>query len=103
MKFEHLVQINDPFNPLIDPLTRSQVWRGLVCRAKQPKEFVETLDACEINLYSEHVLTRALTFGRLVIHDQVTLVPEDSVRYDIEASAEVPGGTLVMTDRKSVV
>ena len=97
MKFEHLVQINDPFNPLIDPLTRSQVWRGLVCRAKQPKKFVETLDACEINLYSEHVLTRALTFGRLVIHDQVTLTPEDSMRYDIEASAEVPGGTLLMT------
>ena len=97
MKFEHLVQINDPLNPLIDPLTRSQVWRGLVRRAKQPKAFVETLDACEINVFSELVLTRALTFGRLVIHDQVTLTPEDSVRYDIEASSEVPGGTLLKT------
>ena len=97
MKFEHLVQINDPLNPLIDPLTRSQLWRGLVRRAKQPKEFVETLDACEINVYSELVFTRTLTFGRLVIHDQVTLAPEESVRYDIEASREVPGGTLSMT------
>ena len=97
MKFEHLVQINDPLNPLIDPLTRSQLWRGLVRRAKQPKEFVETLDACEINVYSELVFTRTLTFGRLVIHDQVTLTPEESVRYDIEASREVPGGTLSMT------
>ena len=97
MKFEHLVQINDPHNPLIDPLTRSQLWRGLVRRAKQPKEFVETLDACEINVYSELVFTRTLTFGRLVIHDQVTLTPEESVRYDIEASREVPGGTLSMT------
>ena len=97
MKFEHLVQINDPLNPLIDPLTRSQLWRGLVRRAKQPKEFVETLDACEINVYSELVFTRTLTFGRLVIHDQVTLAPEESVRYDIEASREVPGGILSMT------
>ena len=101
MKFEHLIQINDPQNPPIAPpiapLTRSQIWRGLVHRARQPKQFIEALDACEVNVYGDTVLTRTLTFGQLVIHDQVTFTPEDSIRYDIEASSEVPGGTLLMT------
>lgn len=28
MKFEHLIEINDPLNPLIDTLSLEQVWRG---------------------------------------------------------------------------
>ena len=97
MKFEHLVQINDPLNPLVDPLTRDQLWRGLKRRAESPKEFVLALDAADITSHSENSLTRTLTFGHLVIRDQVTFSPQHDVRYDIEASAEVPGGTLVMT------
>ena len=30
MRFEHLIQINDPLMPLLDTLTREQLWRGLV-------------------------------------------------------------------------
>ena len=48
MKFEHLVQINDPLMPLLDPLTRSQVWRGLVRRAEDPVPFILGLDDCRI-------------------------------------------------------
>ena len=33
MNYEHLVQINDPLNPLLDTLTREQLWAGLVLRA----------------------------------------------------------------------
>ena len=40
MKFEHLVEINDPMNPLLDTLTREQLWHGLVLRAEQPKLFI---------------------------------------------------------------
>ena len=97
MKFEHLVQINDPLNPLADPLTRDQLWRGLKHRAESPKEFVLTLDAADITSCGENSFTRTLIFGHLVIRDQVTFSPQHDVRYDIEASAEVPGGTLVMT------
>ena len=47
MKFEHLIEINDPLNPLIDPLSVDQLWRGLVLRAESPKLFVrfEYVDA----------------------------------------------------------
>jgi Domain of unknown function (DUF1857) len=48
MKFEHLIEINDPLNPLIDTITREQLWRGLVIRAESPKLFVPHLDECEI-------------------------------------------------------
>ena len=33
MKFEHLIEINDPLNPLIDALTVEQLWAGLVLSA----------------------------------------------------------------------
>ena len=32
MRFEHLIQINDPLMPLLDTLSREQLWRGLVLR-----------------------------------------------------------------------
>ena len=97
MKFEHLIQINDPLNPLIDPLTREQLWRGLKRRAEQPKQFMQTLDSVEIAERSDGSLTRALTFGKLMVHDRVRFVEPVQVRYEIEGSAEVPAATLVVT------
>ena len=49
MKFEHLIEINDPLNPLMDTLTREQLWRGLVLHAESPKLFVPHLDECTID------------------------------------------------------
>ena len=34
LNFEHLVQVNDPLNPLAETLTREQLWQGLVLRAE---------------------------------------------------------------------
>ena len=48
MQFQHLVEINDPLNPLIDTLTRDQLWRGLVMRAESPKLFIPWLDECKL-------------------------------------------------------
>ena len=39
MKFDHLIQINDPQNPLIPPLSRHQVWLGLLHRVEDPLPF----------------------------------------------------------------
>lgn len=97
MRFEHLVQVNDPANPLVDPLTREQLWRGLRRRAESPKEFVLTLDSVDILERGEDRLTRVLTFGNLVIRDQVVFIATTEVRYEIEAAAGVPAATLVTT------
>lgn len=97
MKFSHLVQINDPLNPLIDPLTREQLWRGLVMRAEHPMLFVMALDGCEILERGQNALTRELRFGRLKLRDRVSFEPMRRVRYAVEAAADSPAATLVMT------
>ena len=97
MKFSHLIQINDPLNPLIDPLSREQLWRGLVYRAENPLPFVLGLDDCRIVVRTEHTLRRELHFGSLTVRDRVTLDPMNQVRYETEAGGGLPASSLVMT------
>jgi hypothetical protein len=96
MKFEHLVEINDPMNPLIDTLTREQVWHGLVLRAEDPKMFIPHLDASEIVEREAGAFRRRLTFGDLVIEDQVFLTPLQEVRYEVPAQGEIAASSLRM-------
>jgi len=97
MQFSHLIQINDPFNPLIDPLSRDELWRGLVLRAENPLLFVLALDRFEIVERSENALVRVLHFGTLRLRDRVSFRPMQQVRYDIEAAGDSPAATLAMT------
>lgn len=97
MKFEHLVQINDPLNPLVDPMTREQLWAGIRRRAENPKEFVLALDSVELFDRDADSLGRALTFGKLTVRDRVHFIDCHQVRYEIEPSAEVPAATLTVS------
>lgn len=97
MKFSHLVQINDPLDPLIDPLSREQLWHGLVLRAENPLLFVLALDRFEIVERGENALVRVLHFGNLRLRDRVSLRPMKQVCYEIEAAGEAPAGTLVIS------
>jgi hypothetical protein len=97
MQFSHLIQINDPFNPLIDPLSREQLWRGLVLRAENPMLFVLALDGFDIVERGADMLVRELRFGSLTLRDRVSFEPMKQVRYEIEAACDSPAATLVMT------
>ncbi len=97
MRFTHLVQINDLTNPLIDPLSRAQLWRGLTLRAEDPMQFVIGLDRCEVIRRADNELLRELHFGRLTIRDHVRFTPMTQVRYEVEAAGEVPAATLITT------
>ena len=97
MKFEHLIEINDPLNPLIDTLTREQLWRGLVIRAESPKLFIPHLDECEIGTREAGSFTRRLRYGDLVVEDTVFLTPMQEVRYDVPAQGEISASSLTMT------
>lgn len=97
MKFEHLIQINDPLNPLIDSLTREQLWRGLVLRADSPKLFMPHLDDCAIDERTESAFRRRLRYGDVVIEDRVSLAPLHQVRYEVPAQRDIAPSSLVMT------
>jgi len=101
MKFEHLIQINDPLNPLIDTISIEQLWRGLVLRAESPTLFVPHLDECTIGERSSDsgsgTFKRRLRYGDLVIDDVVHLTPLKEVRYEVPAQGDIAASSLVMT------
>jgi hypothetical protein len=97
MKFEHLIEINDPLNPLADTMTREQLWRGLVLRAEDPKLFVPHLDECTIGERESGSFARRLRYGELVIDDVVYLTPLQEVRYEVPAQGDIAASRLTMT------
>lgn len=97
MKYEHLVQINDPLDPLIDWLTRDQLWQGLMRYVETPLAFVEGLDAASVTARHEHTLQRELQFGRHRVRDDVTLTPQERLHIATRATPEIPAGSLTIS------
>jgi len=84
MHYEHLIQINDPGNPMVEPMTREQLWRGIEWRVREPQRYELGPDRCEvveqIALRGEGTqLARTVHFGALRIEDEVTLEPQRRV------------------------
>ncbi len=97
MKFEHLIEINDPLNPLIDALSIKQLWSGLVLRAESPKLFVPHLDEGIIDERTETGFRRRLRHGQLVIQDRGVLEPMPPVRPPVSAQQDISESSLTMT------
>lgn len=97
MKFNHLIQINDPLNPLIDAMTREELWNGLVLRAEAPKLFMPHLDECSLSEQSADSVRRELRYGELKIRDVVTYQPQMRVQYQVPAQGEIPASGMSMT------
>ncbi len=96
MKFEHIVIVNDPDNPLIEDLSREELWFGLLCRVENPLPFLPGLEACSVLERSEHGVLRELDFGQLCIRDRVTIEPMAAVTFEAEQSEAHAGGTLTI-------
>lgn len=100
MRFEHLVQINDPLMPLLEPLTREQLWRGLVRRAEEPTRFVLGLEAATIDSRRESAagteLTRTLDFGSFQVSDRVVLTPMVGTITHVAACERYPASRLII-------
>jgi hypothetical protein len=97
MNFHHLVEINDPLNPLIDPLTRTQLWHGLVLRAESPQLFIPHLDRCVLLARTDTTVGRELTYGTLVIRDTVHYHPREKIVFQVPAQGEILASSLTMT------
>jgi hypothetical protein len=102
MRYEHLVEINDPFFPLLSPLTREQVWEGLLLRAYAPEEFIYGLDDVVVDEVASDdaatkVLQRVLDFGSFTVRDIVRIHPHRSVHTEVEAGPDWPQSRLVIS------
>ena len=97
MKFEHLIEINDPLDPFIDALTQDQLWRGLLRFVEQPTEFVLGLDRCSVTARGDNWLDRELHYGSVKVIDHVVLEPPWKVHYTTKPSAQLPAGALTIT------
>lgn len=97
MKFAHLIEINDPLNPLLDPLSRAQLWRGLMLRASEPATFLPQLDRCTLLEQSGLHLERELQYGEVMLRDTVRFLPQQQVVYDVPAQQGMPRSRLTMT------
>jgi hypothetical protein len=100
MRFEHLVEINDPLNPLLVPLSRAQLWLGLVRRAESPQEFVLGLSGAIIHARAEDgaatELARTLDFGSFQVRDRVRLAPLSHTESRTEPSPHFPASRLLI-------
>jgi hypothetical protein len=96
MQFEHLIAITDPGNPLVVPLTREQIWSGLLQRVENPLPFLPGLESCAILERTSEGLLRELDFGPATLRDHVTMVEAQWVRFDIVPSTTSAGGSLTI-------
>lgn len=97
MQFEHVVVVNDPRESLLAPLTREQVWAGLMWRVEDPCAFQPSLVACEIITRSTTRVERALDFGSFRMRDTVHLADGLAVRFESEADGARPAAQLTIS------
>lgn len=80
MRFEHLLQVNDPGNPRIPPMSRAELWRGLLVRVESPQRFELGPDRCEARVGERgDERLRSIHFGSLRFEDRVRLEPEQRI------------------------
>jgi hypothetical protein len=91
MHFEHLVEINDLLNPLLDPLSREDLWNGLVAGHENPSAWLPGLDECRIVARTAEGFERELRFGSLRFRDRVRLMPHAAIEIASDPTPALPG------------
>lgn len=90
MRFEHLIAINDPRQPLVDPFEPEALWRGLMLRVVEPQRFPLGPDRCDvIPGEAPNELRRTLHFGALQMADTVRWQPGEALSFAPDARADM--------------
>jgi hypothetical protein len=93
---EHIVRINDPANVAGAWLTREQLWKGLHHTVVAPELLDETIDSASVEEIVPGRLRREIRRGRCATHDEVELVPNESLRIRADAAGAFAGSTLTI-------
>jgi hypothetical protein len=96
MIFEHIITVNDVSEPIVTPMSRWQLWQGLMRRVTDPVRFSDTLDEARVTEVTTTHWTRELHYGPLVVRDRVTADPMDSIRYEVEWPPRLAGSRMTM-------
>jgi hypothetical protein len=96
VRYEHLVQINDPTRPDIRPLTRTELWRGLLLRAARPELFDTGIDATTTLEESETSQLREVRRAQRRLIERVELTPESLVAITAVGGSDLSGSRLEM-------
>ncbi|HKQ84699.1 MAG TPA: AtaL-like protein [Steroidobacteraceae bacterium] len=96
LTFEHIVRVNDLADPRLAPLSRNQLWQGLVRRAEMPRYFMPWLENVELTPQQDGSLARELDFGNFRVRDRVRFMEGESVSYEVEANAAVEHANVTM-------
>lgn len=98
MKFEHLIQVNDPGNPLVVTMTREQLWVGLMQRVHAPERFpVGPERSSVIPGAADNEVHRQVWFGALVIEDTVTFTPQERIIFTPKPREDMPAIRLTVS------
>lgn len=96
MRYEHLVQVNDSTRPDIRPLTRTELWRGLLLRAARPELFDTSIDATTTLEESATSLLREVRRAQRCLTERVELTPETMVTITAVGGSDLAGSHLEM-------
>ena len=78
LEFEHIIQVNDPTNGELPMLTRSQLWEGLVLRARRPDRFNSSLQVTTKE-YAEDEFERVIDVGDAKFYELVMLYQDEKI------------------------
>jgi hypothetical protein len=78
MKFTHRLPVNPDG---VSPLTRTEVWHGLLRRVYRPALFFTTFEHGRIKTLASGDIERTLDLGGVVIEDRISLVPMCDVHF----------------------
>lgn len=72
------MQVNDLTNSSLAELTRSQLWQGLLLRARNPEKFNHGLQ-CQAQPVENNQFLRNIEVGESTFVEKVTLEPEQAI------------------------
>lgn len=78
LEFEHIIQVNDPANAELTLLDRTQLWEGLMLRARRPDKFNNSLKVTNKE-YAEDEFERIIEVGEHMFHERVMLYPDERI------------------------
>lgn len=78
LEFEHIIQVNDLSEEDLPVLTRTQLWEGLMLRARRPDKFNNSLKVTTKE-YGEDEFERIIDVGKLKFYELVTLYPNEKI------------------------